>query len=89
MVVQFRSDNPGYWLFHCHNEIHRSGGMSLIIREDIDNIKSPPEEMGTCNSFIWDVHDFMASLEEERGSCFVAIPSILTSSFMVMLGMLY
>ena len=60
MVVQFRSDNPGYWLFHCHNGVHQREGMALIIREDVDNIKSPPEEMETCNSFIWDVHDFMA-----------------------------
>ena len=89
VVVQFRSDNPGYWLFHCHNEIHRSGGMSLIIREDVDNIKSPPEEMETCNSFIWDVHDFMASLEEERGGCSLVVPSILMSSFAVVLGMLH
>ena len=89
VVVQFRSDNPGYWLFHCHNEIHQREGMALVIREDVDNIKSPPEEMETCNSFIWDVHDFMASLEEERGSCSVAIPSILMSGFVVMLGMLH
>ena len=88
VVVQFRSDNPGYWLFHCHNEIHQREGMALVIREDVDNIKSPPEEMETCNSFIWDIHDFMASLEEEGGSCLVAIPSIL-SYFVVALGMLH
>ena len=44
--------------------------MALVIREDVDNIFRPPQEMETCNSFIWDVDDFMEAIQEERGSCF-------------------
>ena len=67
LVVQFRSDNPGYWLSHCHMEIHQREGMALAIREGVDKIMEPPDEMETCNSFIWDVHDFMSAIE--GGTC--------------------
>ena len=89
VVVQFRSDNPGYWLFHCHLHLHQREGMSLVIREDVENFKRPPEEMETCNSFIWDVNDFMEAIQEEQGSGSFVIPSIMMSSFAVALGMLF
>ena len=89
MVVQFRSDNPGYWLFHCHLHLHQREGMSLVIREDVENFKRPPEEMETCNSFIWDVDDFIEAIQEEQGSGSFVIPSIWMSSFAVALGMLF
>ena len=28
-----RSDNPGYWLMHCHMEIHNVLGMALVFKE--------------------------------------------------------
>jgi hypothetical protein len=89
VVVQFRSDNPGYWLFHCHIHLHHREGLALVIREDVENFKRPPEEMETCNSFIWDVNDFMEAIQEEQGSGSFVIPSILMSSFAVALGMLF
>ena len=85
VVVQFRSDNPGYWLLHCHNELHQREGMALVIREDVGNINRPPEEMETCNSFIWDVDDFMEAIQDERGSGSVVFPSILMCIFGVVL----
>ena len=67
VVVQFRSDNPGYWLSHGHMELHQREGMALVIREAVDKIMEPPDEMETCNSFIWDVHDFMSAIK--GGTC--------------------
>ncbi|THV06497.1 hypothetical protein K435DRAFT_711282 [Dendrothele bispora CBS 962.96] len=29
-VFRVRFDTPGYWLFHCHMEIHLSSGMAMI-----------------------------------------------------------
>ena len=26
-VIRFRTDNPGYWLFHCHSILHLVEGM--------------------------------------------------------------
>ena len=67
VVVQFRSDNPGYWLPHCHIEVYQREGMALVIREGVDKIMEPPDEMKTCTSFIWDVHDFMSAIK--GGTC--------------------
>ena len=63
--------------------------MALVIREDVDNINRPPEEMKTCNSFIWDVNDFMEAIQEEQGSDSFVIPSILMTSLAITLGMLF
>ena len=85
VVVQFRSDNPGYWLSHCHMELHQREGMALVIREAVDKIMEPPDEMETCNSFIWDVHDFMSAIEGGTGTI---VPHMTISSVSVLIGML-
>ena len=74
MVVQFRSDNPGYWLFRAPPE----RGMALVIREAVDKINPPPREMEMCEPFIWDAHEFMESLEGGHGITFA--PSIFVLS---------
>ncbi|KAJ2160101.1 ferroxidase fet3 [Coemansia sp. RSA 552] len=33
VVLRFRADNPGAWLFHCHIEWHMEGGLSMLIIE--------------------------------------------------------
>lgn len=30
--VDFRADNPGNWLFHCHNLYHLESGMARVVR---------------------------------------------------------
>ena len=87
VVVQFRSNNPGYWMFHCHTLLHQREGLALIIREDVDNIKGPPEEMKTCNSFMWDVDEFMAGIKEESGSGSVVMSCNVMKIFVPVLGM--
>ena len=63
VVFQFRSDNPGFWLFHCHLELHQHEGMVLIVREAVDRLNYPPEEMETCNTFMMDIDTFLEALE--------------------------
>ena len=60
VVVQFRSDNPGFWFMHCHVNLHQREGMVLIIREAMDKIT---REMKTCGTFQWDINDFLKSFE--------------------------
>lgn len=31
VVLRFRADNPGYWLFHCHFQFHIVIGMNLVV----------------------------------------------------------
>jgi len=32
-VIRFTVDNPGWWFFHCHIEIHQLEGMAAVIKE--------------------------------------------------------
>ena len=32
-VIRFIADNPGWWLLHCHIEIHQLEGMATVVRE--------------------------------------------------------
>ena len=32
-VIRFITDNPGWWLLHCHIEIHQLEGMAAVVRE--------------------------------------------------------
>ena len=48
-VVRFRSDNPGPWLVHCHQQDHHVDGplrLLLIVAED--RFPPPPPFMPTC-----------------------------------------
>ena len=40
-VIRFVVDNPGWWFFHCHIEIHQLEGMSAVFRELPNEL--PPE----------------------------------------------
>jgi len=31
VVVQFMTDNIGWWLFHCHVDIHMEAGMGIVV----------------------------------------------------------
>ncbi|KAM5346271.1 hypothetical protein ACJ41O_009276 [Fusarium nematophilum] len=39
LVVAFRADNPGSWLFHCHIAWHASSGLALQILEREEDLK--------------------------------------------------
>ena len=40
-VIWFIVDNPRWWFFHCHIEIHQLEGMSAVVRELPNEL--PPE----------------------------------------------
>ena len=48
----------------------------------------PPDEMQTCNSFIWDVHDFMSAIKGGTGNGYITVPHMLITIVAVLLGML-
>ncbi|KAL4728117.1 hypothetical protein ACLX1H_004852 [Fusarium chlamydosporum] len=39
LVVAFRADNPGSWLFHCHIAWHASSGLAIQILEQQERLK--------------------------------------------------
>ena len=58
VVINFISDNPGYWFLHCHIEVHQLEGMAMIINEAQSNQNPPPNGMNQCGNFTWSVDDF-------------------------------
>ncbi|POS82064.1 hypothetical protein EPUL_004979, partial [Erysiphe pulchra] len=52
LVLRFRSDNPGVWLFHCHIEWHLSQGLvATLIESPMDlqrELKIPQDHMDAC-----------------------------------------
>ena len=50
VVVRFRSDNPGWWMFHCHVLTHKVEGMDMIIEEGADYHSLPPPSFPRCPS---------------------------------------
>ena len=58
VVIQFVSDNPGYWLLHCHVQPHLLMGMAAIVNVAPDRQNPPPDGLTTCGNFLWSVKDF-------------------------------
>ena len=88
VVVQFRSNNPGYWFVQCLVQLYYREGMSMIINEAVEKAKKPPKQMEYCDSFIWDIHDFM---DNQSGDGYSAMPpffSILLIELMMALSVL-
>jgi iron transport multicopper oxidase len=54
IVLRFRSDNPGIWLFHCHIEWHVASGLVATIIESPLDIQSkltgkiPQDHLQAC-----------------------------------------
>ena len=83
VVLKFHSNNPGFWLFHCHVELHQREGMALVIREAVDEINSPPEEMETCGTFLWDIDEFMLAMNGDSGACKITVSVLLYSAVLI------
>ncbi|KAI0234761.1 Dihydrogeodin oxidase [Lamellibrachia satsuma] len=58
VVIRFRSNNPGFWLFHCHLEMHTMEGMAVVLREAVDRIPRLPRNFPTCNVFDWTAEEY-------------------------------
>jgi hypothetical protein len=46
VVLHLKTDNIGFWLVHCHMDLHLEGGMALILR-----VGSTQELYGLTNSY--------------------------------------
>ena len=52
IVLRFRADNPGIWLFHCHIEWHVASGLMATIIEAPDEMQKslqiPQDHLDVC-----------------------------------------
>ena len=55
IVMAFKADNPGSWLFHCHMAAHSSRGFGLQFTElqgkTVSTFKAPEVLVDTCKSW--------------------------------------
>lgn len=40
VIIAFKADNPGAWIFHCHIAFHASSGLAMQIIENRDEMKT-------------------------------------------------
>ena len=78
VVMQFISDNPGFWFLHCHIEPHQLEGMGLVVNEAQAEQNPPPDGMRSCGNFTWSVEEFKEKLKfnpehKNRGSTDFAV----------------
>lgn len=54
IVLRFRADNPGVWLFHCHIEWHVFSGLTATLIEAPEelqaSLKVPDDQIQACKS---------------------------------------
>lgn len=54
IVLRFRADNPGIWMFHCHIEWHIEAGLSATIveaPEDLQDLQIPSDHLESCRKY--------------------------------------
>ena len=57
-VVRLRTDNPGYWLMHCHMELHAQEGMAIVFNVAPELHPAKPPGFPLCGDFNWTVAEF-------------------------------
>jgi len=50
VLVQFKADNPGLWMLHCHLDLHFAMGFTVLIKEAADRI-TLPKNFPTCDNY--------------------------------------
>ena len=94
VVVQFRSNNPGFWFMHCHIVPDLIEGMAVVINE-VEKLQNPPPEgMSTCGNFKISQSTFYEKIAFDpastRNLAKKSIPSvaiIMASAFILLLGL--
>ncbi|KAF2795494.1 multicopper oxidase [Melanomma pulvis-pyrius CBS 109.77] len=51
LVLRYKADFAGAWLFHCHIQTHLTGGMSIVLLDGVDHYPQVPEDYREWNGF--------------------------------------
>jgi hypothetical protein len=65
-VVRLRSNNPGYWAFHCHMEQHIIDGMVMVLNMGPDNHPPLPKDFPDCQDFSWSEDEYYKYMDESQ-----------------------
>ncbi|XP_033107332.1 laccase-5-like [Anneissia japonica] len=53
VILRWKTENPGYWLFHCQTNSHLETGQATILQiGEIDEIPLPPDDMPKCGPWV-------------------------------------
>ena len=70
VVLEFITDNPGYWFMHCHIDEHLNRGMAIAIGENPECASTPPDPLfNETNEFCFTVGTFEQKELENNGGC--------------------
>jgi len=59
-VVRIFTGNPGYWLMHCHQMMHATEGMDVVVRVAPENAPKPPKNFPmNCGHFNFTHDEFV------------------------------
>jgi len=55
VVIQFVANNPGYWMVHCHIDMHMMAGMAVVFKVGVTGTEFPalPATFPTCKPFLY------------------------------------
>ncbi|XP_013385435.1 laccase-5-like isoform X1 [Lingula anatina] len=70
-VVRIMANNPGWWLVHCHIEMHATGGMAFVMNEAAREQEQlhKPRGFTTCSNFESSAQDYYDAMDVTiRGS---------------------
>lgn len=51
LVLRYKADSAGAWLFHCHIQTHLTGGMGVVVLDGVDRYPEIPEDYKEWNGF--------------------------------------
>nr|XP_012135224.1 PREDICTED: laccase-5-like [Megachile rotundata] len=52
-VLRFKADNPGFWMFHCHQMFHILVGMELVIQVgEPQDFPETPRDFPKCGNYM-------------------------------------
>ena len=83
VVVQFRSDNPGFWFMHCHIVPDLLEGMAVVINEVERYQNPPPEGMSTCGHYRISQSTFYDKLMFNPTSNNLAVKAVVSAAAML------
>ena len=72
-VVRIHTGSPGYWLMHCHQMMHATEGMDVVVRVAPEKAPKPPPRFAmNCGNYEFTHEEFQryidGSHEEGDGS---------------------
>ena len=91
VVIEFISDNPGFWLMHCHLVTDLLVGMAVAINEIEDRHNPTPDGFPTCGGYLLNSDQFYSSLayNPDSGLEHNSSPVILFACFVMISNFFY